>query len=70
MEAKIKDDNKLINAALRTAGFDVNQIATEIILNVIDYTREKQHETKMFDILEIKELVKSLFEIRDEKINK
>lgn len=60
MKVEIKDKEKLINTALRSAGFQIDNVSTELILNIIDYVRQKPDAT-IKEIVEITSLVEDLY---------
>ena len=61
MKAEIKDKTKEISVALRAAGYNVDSLAVETILNIVDFIRENKKDTTIKDVLEIQEMVKELF---------
>jgi len=60
MKAKIKDESGEINVALRTA-INIGSETTELILNIVDYIRESEHDVTLNEIVILIEDVKSLF---------
>lgn len=63
MKAEIKDKDGQILAALGTVGFAIKKINLELMLNIIDFVRSNpKRDSTLKDIIEIKELVNSLFE--------
>ena len=62
MKAEIKDKNQHILSSLRAVGYNFNQQDVELILNIIDLIKESNNEVTIADILEMKYIVKSLFE--------
>lgn len=62
MKVEIKDKTKEIEIALRAGGYNVNNIDTETILNIVDFIRDNKKDTTIKDIVQIKENVKLLFE--------
>lgn len=60
-KVEIKDKDKQIECALKAAGFNTNQVQVEIILNIIDYIRENNDKTTLLDIIQIKDMVNSLY---------
>ena len=61
MKAKIKDESGEINVALRTALDIGGKYTTELILNIVDYIRESEHDVTLNEIVILIEEVKSLF---------
>lgn len=62
MKVEIKDKTKEISVALRAAGYNVDSISVETILNIVDFIRENKKDTTIKDVVQIQEMVKSLFE--------
>jgi hypothetical protein len=60
MEVKIKDTTKEISVAFRAAGYNVNDLDVETILNIVDFIRQNK-DTTLLDIIRIQEQVKGLF---------
>lgn len=61
MTVEIKDKNKVVSVALRAAGYNVDQLTVETILNISDYVRENIQTTTLRDIVEIQKAVEGLF---------
>ena len=62
MKVEIKDKTKEISIALRAAGYNVDIVSVETILNLVDFIRDNKKDTTIKDIVQIKEMVKGLFE--------
>lgn len=62
MKVEIKDKTKEISVALRAAGYNVDSISVETILNIVDFIRENKKDTTIKDVVQIQEMVKGLFE--------
>lgn len=60
MEVEIKDTTKEISVAFRAAGYNVNDLDVETILNIVDFIRQNK-DTTLLDIIRIQEQVKGLF---------
>jgi hypothetical protein len=61
MKAQILDPNKLVYGAIRSIGYNVNQIDVEIILNINKYISETKLSISIQDIMMIEDLVRGLF---------
>lgn len=62
MKVEIKDNTKEISVALRAAGYNVDSVSVETILNIVDFIRDNKKDTTIKDVVQIQEMVKSLFE--------
>ncbi|TXE04084.1 hypothetical protein ES711_16120 [Gelidibacter salicanalis] len=62
MKVEIKDKTKEISIALRAAGYNVDIVSVETILNLVDFIRDNKKDTTIKDVVQIKEMVKGLFE--------
>lgn len=62
MKVEIKDKTKEISVALRAAGYNVDIVSVETILNIVDFIRDNKKDTTIKDVVQIQEMVKSLFE--------
>lgn len=62
MKAEIKDKDGEILTGIRAAGYKVDKIVIETFLNISDFIRDNKKATSLKDIIEIQELVRSLFE--------
>lgn len=61
-KVEIKDKSKEISVGLRAAGYSVDSISVETILNIVDFIRNNKEDTTIKDIVQIQEMVKGLFE--------
>ena len=62
MKVEIKDKTKEISVALRAVGYKVDSVSVETILNIVDFIRDNKKDTTIKDVVQIQEMVKSLFE--------
>lgn len=61
MKVQIKDKDNQILTGLKAAGFKMDNKIIETILNIIDFIRDNKKDTTLKDILEIQELIESLY---------
>lgn len=61
MKAEIKDKDKIIQTALRAAGYNVDNKNTELILNIVDYIREAEHEVTLREVISLSAMVQELY---------
>ena len=61
MKVEIKDKSKEIVMALSGLGYNVDSITVEIMLNVVDFIRDKKGDVTIKEVAEIKEMVKDLY---------
>ena len=60
-KVETKDENGVINVALRSVGFNVNKKQTELLLNIIDFVRKTKGEATIKDMVMLEDMVDGLF---------
>jgi hypothetical protein len=61
MKAEIKDKDKNIVRALGMLGFSMTSKNLELILNVVDFVKQKGSATSIQDLTQLQQCVESLY---------
>lgn len=62
MKVEQKDKDNHIQRALSLLGYRVSRVQVEVILNVVEFIKDKEGDTTIKDIVTIESLVESLFQ--------